>query len=290
MSNCILGYFLKHVEDEETKSIVQFTFDTTSTHIEKLSSIFEKEHIPLPTGFTMDDDVNINAPRLYSDMFMLTFLNHMSKMWLLSYSGFIAMSAREDIRAFFIKGLEETSDLFNRSSEVAISQGFFVRAPYIAYPTKKDYEDSKKYFSGVSFFSKQRPLNTVEISHLYMNIQTNLIGSKLALSFAQISPREELQKWMLRGNDISKKHLQIFSSILLENNIQPPVSSDAGITDSTTPPFSDKVALFLMGVLSAAGVGNYATAAAASQRSDLVINYERLSLEIGQYAKVVLTS
>jgi Protein of unknown function (DUF3231) len=40
-----------------------------------------------------------------------------------------------------------------------------------------------------------------------------------------------------------------------------------------------------MGFMSAAGTGNYATAAAASQRSDLFLNYERLSFEIAQYAK-----
>ncbi|WP_350339534.1 DUF3231 family protein [Cytobacillus horneckiae] len=43
--------------------------------------------------------------------------------------------------------------------------------------------------------------------------------------------------------------------------------------------------MFHMGMLAAAGTGNYATAAAASQRNDLILNYERLSLEIAQYAK-----
>jgi hypothetical protein len=40
-----------------------------------------------------------------------------------------------------------------------------------------------------------------------------------------------------------------------------------------------------MSLLSAAGVGNYTTAAAASQRNDLVITYERLSLEFAKFAK-----
>lgn len=40
-----------------------------------------------------------------------------------------------------------------------------------------------------------------------------------------------------------------------------------------------------MGLLTAAGTGNYATAAAASKRSDLILKYERLSFEIAQYAK-----
>lgn len=284
MSKCVLSYFLKTVEDEEIKAIVQYAYDLSSIHIEKLTAIFQKEQIPTPTGFT-HDDVNLNASRLYTDPFILTYINHMAKLGLLGYSGFVSMSARDDIRAYYREALSETSELFERSSKVLLSKGLFIRAPYIAYPTKTDFVDSKKYLSGFSLFSKQRPLNAVEISHLYMNIQTNIIGSKLAQSFGQISSKEKIQKWMLRGRDISKKHVKVFTNTLIDNNIQPPVSSDTAITNSTAPPFSDKLTLFHMGFMSAAGTGNYATAAAASQRSDLILNYERLSFEVAQYAK-----
>ncbi|KKI91279.1 hypothetical protein WQ54_15785 [Bacillus sp. SA1-12] len=284
MSKCVLDYFLKDVGDNEIKSVIQFAYDISSTHLEKLTTIFNKEQIPIPTGFT-NEDVNMNAPRLYTDPFMLIYINHMAKLGLLGYSGFVSMSARDDMRAYYREALIETSELFERSSKVLLSKGLFVRAPYIAYPTLTDYVDSKKYLSGTSIFSKQRPLNAIEISHLYMNIQTNTIGSKLSISFAQTSSSEIVQKWMLRGRDISKKHAQLFAKALLNNDIQSPVSSDIAITDSTTPPFSDKLTMFHMGFMSAAGTGNYATAAAASQRTDLIINYERLSLEIAQYAK-----
>lgn len=222
---------------------------------------------------------------MYTDTFMLTYINNMAKVGLLGYSGFISVSARDDIRTFYREGLNETSELFERCSKVALSKGIFTRAPYIPYPTKTDFVDTKKYLSGISFFSKQRPLNAVEISHLFLNIQTNLMGSKLATSFAQGSSKENIRKWMLKGRDISKKHIQKFSTTLINNDIQPPISSDASITDSTTPPFSDKLTMFHMSFMSAAGMGNYATAAAASQRSDLILNYQLLSLEIGQYAK-----
>lgn len=43
--------------------------------------------------------------------------------------------------------------------------------------------------------------------------------------------------------------------------------------------------MFHMSLLTAEGIGNYATASAASQRSDLAMNYERLSFEVAQYAK-----
>lgn len=284
MSKCVLGYFLKQVEDEEIKSVVQFSYDLSTTHIEKLTSMLQEEQIPTPIGFT-GEDVNMNAPRMYTDTFMLTYINRTAQIGMSAYSEFTSMSARDDVRSYFIECLTKSSRLYERSTKVLLSKGLFVRAPYIAYPTTTDYIDTKKYLSGLNPFSDKRPLNVVEISHLFMNIQTNLIGSKLAQSFAQASPREEIRKWMLRGKDISQKHIQVFTKALLDNDIQAPASSDVCITDSTTPPFSDKLTMFLMSFLSSAGIVNYAKALAASHRSDLILNYERLSLEIAQYAK-----
>ncbi|RPJ98183.1 DUF3231 family protein [Priestia endophytica] len=284
MSKCVLSYFLQTVEDEEIRPLIQWAYDISCTHIEELTTLFQEEQIPLPTAFT-NEDVNVNAPQLYTDAFMLNYLSHMARVGMLGYSGFTSMGARKDLKTYFIKGLRETSDLFDQSTDLLLEKGLYIRAPYIPYPTQTDFVDSHKYLSGFSLFSKQRPLNAIEISHLYMNSITNHIGSKLSLSFAQTSPDEEIQNWMLRGRDISRKHVRIFTRILLDSDIESPISPDVAITDATTPPFSDKLAMFHMAMLSATGTGNYATAASASQRSDLIINYERLSLEVALYAK-----
>ena len=74
-------------------------------------------------------------------------------------------------------------------------------------------------------------------------------------------------------------------SALLDDNIEAPNLPDVAISNSTSQTFSDKLLMFHMSLLSASGTGNYATAAAASQRMDLAVNYERLSVEIAQYAK-----
>ncbi|MFC7686991.1 DUF3231 family protein [Ureibacillus sp. GCM10028918] len=216
---------------------------------------------------------------------MLNYIDHTSSAGLLAYSGFIAMSTRTDIRAYFMEALSETSNLFDSGVEISLSKGIFVRPPFINYPTKTDFVGSKKYLSGLNPFTNKRPLNAIEIAYLFMNLTTNTLGSELALSFAQTTSEEKIQKWMLRGSEISKKHIQIFTQLLIDNDTATPGSSEVSFTNSTTPPFSDKLAMFHMSLLTAIGTGNYATAAAASQRSDLVMNYERLSLEIGQYAK-----
>lgn len=284
MSRCVLGFMLQHIEEPEIKLIVQTAYDTANNHLEQLTIIFEKENFAIPNGFT-EQDVNMNAPWLFSDTFCLTYVNHMAKVGMIAYSGFVSMSIRKDIRGYFIQSLTETATLYNQSTEIALSKGINPRPPYIEVPKETDYIDSKKYLSGLNPFSDKRPLNSVEISYLYMNIMTNSVGTKLSLGFAQSSPSKEVQDFMLRGKDISKKHIKIFVSALLGGDIQTPQVPDVSVSNSTTQTFSDKLSMFHMSLISAAGMGNYATAAAASQRTDLAVNYERLSLEIAGYAK-----
>lgn len=171
------------------------------------------------------------------------------------------------------------------SAEIVLSKGMLSRHPYIEVPHEADYIDSKNYYSGLNPLSSKRPLNAIEISHLYMSVMTNAMGVKLCLAFAQTSPTKEVQEYMLRGREISKKHMKIFSTALLDNDIETPQLPDIAVSNSTTHTFSDKLVMFYMSLLSAAGIGNYATASAASQRTDLALNYERLSLEAARFAK-----
>lgn len=284
MSYCILTYMVNHIQDEDILPVMQFAFDLSSQHIDFLHNFFVTEQYAVPNGFN-EKDVNTNAPWLFTDTFCLTYVTQMAKVGLLAYSGFIAMSVREDIRTYFTEGLTQTSKLYNQATAVAVQKGIVARHPYIEVPKETDYVDKKSYLSGLNPFNSKRPLNAVEISHLYMNTLTNNMGVKLCLAFAQTSPSKEVQQFMLRGKDISQKHIQIFNKILLDDDIETPNLPDLAISNSTTPTFSDKLLMFHMSLLSASGIGNYATAAAASQRSDLSINYERLSLEISKFAK-----
>lgn len=284
MARCILEYMLKYIEDPDIKPVIQYAYDLSSNHLEVLLAVFEQENFAVPTGFT-EEDVNMNAPWLFSDVFCITYVNHMAKVGMLSYSGFVSMSYREDIRNYFSKALKDTTTLYNHSLEVALIKGINARHPYLEVPAETDYVDSKKYMSGLNPFSEKRPLNAVEISHLYMNVMTNAVGIKLCLAFAQTSITTEVQEFMIRGKDISKKHVKLFTGTLIKDDIEAPQIPDVGVSDSTTSTFSDKIMMFHMSLIMSAGIGNYATAAAASQRTDLAVNYERLSLEVARIAK-----
>lgn len=284
MSKQMLGFMLQHIKDPDIKTVVQCAYDTSSNHLEKLISIFENENYAIPNGFT-EQDVNMNAPWLLTDTFCLTYVNHMTKIGMIAYSGFLAVSYREDVCEYFLKGLNESGNLYKQSLHIALHKGVNARHPYIEVPKETDYVDSKKYYSGLNPFSSKRPLNAIEISHLYLNTITNAIGVKLCLAFAQTSPLKEVQDFMIRSKEISQKHSKIFADTLSKNDIETPQLPDIAVSDSTTQTFSDKLMMFLMSQLMASGLGNYATAGAASQRSDLAVNYQRLALEVTKLAK-----
>ncbi|QKY68563.1 DUF3231 family protein [Lentibacillus sp. CBA3610] len=283
MSTCILGFMLKHIQDADIKPVVQHAYDISANHIEQLTYMFENEQYAIPRGFT-EQDVNMNAPWLFSDTFCLMYVNHMAKAGMLIYGGFVSMSYREDVCNYFVQALNETSNLYQQSLKIGLSKGIIARHPYIEVPKETDYVDSKKYLSGLNPFSNKRPLNAVEISHLYQNVLTNSTGMHLCIAFAQTSPSKDVQNYMLRGRDISKKHLKIFTDALLKDDVET-AQSNVSVSGSITQTFSDKLMMFHMNLLISSGMGNYSTAASASQRSDLMINYERLSFEISRLAK-----
>ncbi|WP_026905609.1 DUF3231 family protein [Paucisalibacillus globulus] len=284
LSKQMLGYMLKYVSDSDIKPVVQYAYDLSTNHIEELKKLLNKEEFSLPNGFT-EQDVNPDAPWLFTDIFCLTYINHMARIGGVSYFGLLSMSIREDVRGYFSQAIKETTVLYNRSTETALLKGVNARPPYITVPKETDFIDSKKYLSGLNPFNEKRPLNAIEIAYLYMNIATNSIGVKLCMSFAQTSFNKEVQEFMIRGKDIAKKHIKIFADTLMKDDIEAPQVPDVAVSDSTTWTFSDKLMMFHTSLLMQAGIGNYATAAAASQRSDLMINYERLSIEVAKYSK-----
>jgi hypothetical protein len=63
------------------------------------------------------------------------------------------------------------------------------------------------------------------------------------------------------------------------------MSWDSAVTDSTVPVFSDKLIMFNVSSMIAAGIGNYGMAIAASPRRDIALKYAALIPEISLYAE-----
>ncbi|MEG9295279.1 DUF3231 family protein [Mangrovibacillus sp. Mu-81] len=276
MSVCVFKYFLKHIEDDEIKSVVSHALDLSQQHIEMIKGILSDEDIQIPQGFT-EQDVNLKAKRLFSDKFYLYYVKNMAKGGLLSYAVVSPNIYRQDIRAFFSKCLTSTLELSNEVTEILLEKGLAIRPPTIPYPKKVEFVHKQSFLlEGLG----KRPLSGMEIANLYANIQTNQLGSSMAIGFSQVFQSKKIRNYILRGKDISAKHIKVFSDYLSNHSLPVPMSFDQEISDSTESPFSDKLMLYHFALMSYAGVRNYGVAISESQRSDLAVDYSRLLTEI----------
>ena len=284
LSQRVLSYFLGHVQDTDIKPHVQTAYNQAVQNLDTIRDIFSTEEIPVPFGFS-EQDVNVQAARLFEDTFFLIYLKQMGKAGLPQYGLLQSMANRQDVNSFFSSCLTNTSNLFYQVNETLLSKGLLIRSPHIPTPKKNEFIQDKNYFDGNSLMGKKRPLNAIEISHLYSNIQTNVVGSMLAIGFGQTAKSQKIRDYMDRGKDIAQKHIRVFGDLLLESDLLVPMTWDASATDSTDHVFSDKLMMFHFSMLMTGGLGNYGAAIATSPRSDLGLKYTRLSAEIAKYAK-----
>jgi hypothetical protein len=124
-----------------------------------------------------------------------------------------------------------------------------------------------------------------EISYLFQYAQSNSYGKAFMMGFSQVAQSKEIQKYFLRGKDISNKHVKIFSDILMEEDLSVPNHFDSEVSVSTKPPFSDRYMMYHANFMTQGGLGNYGMAIASSQRRDLAMMYGRLLVEVGLFAE-----
>jgi hypothetical protein len=280
LGNCVISYFLKDVEDPDIRSVLEYGSDLAKKHIEVVTDIFKEEKIPIPTGFT-EQDINLNAPRLYSDTFMLYYIQNMGAAGINSYSVALPNAARIDIREFYTSCMGSSCELYNRASNVLQEKGLFIRSPYIPYPSQGEFVLKQHFLAG--WMGDQRPLTTIEISFLFFNLYRNSLGSALLTGFSQVAQSKEVRRYMVRGAEISKHHCEVFSKFLSQDNLVVPMTWDQSPTTSTEPPFSDKLLMFHSLALNNAGMAYYGTSLGGAIRNDLATVYIRLLTEVGEF-------
>ncbi|HWR42148.1 DUF3231 family protein [Sporomusa sp.] len=282
MASCVLRYFSAKAEDDSIKEIIDSALTMSQNSLRLIANTFCDEGFAVPQGFGKDD-VNVNSPRLFGDIFVLDYLKHMARLGLLSSGIGLSLVVRSDLRQFYQSHLSLTATLDSMVTHLMLSKGIYVRSPYIP-PTKEVHFAQTQEFLG-GLFEGERPLSALEITHLFTNIQTNLIGKALIIGFSQVAQSSQVRDYFLRGKEIAAKHNDLFSNRLSQEDLPSQATLDALVTDSIVPPFSDKLMMFHVTALIAAGIANYGTAISVSQRYDLGAQYTRLAAEIALYAE-----
>jgi hypothetical protein len=279
----VLKSFLTHVEDETIRTFVELCHTKSKEHMDGIISFLNKENFPVPRAITQND-VNLETPRLYSDVFYLNYLKQMTQSALMTYATFYSGSTRNDIRQFFGKLVDDLQSLDDKAIEILLSKGLYTRSPYIPIPKEAEVVKKSNLLTGF-FNNNRRHLTVMEINQLFLNAQTNALGKAFLTGFLQVVQSKKIKEYLIRGQELSNKYYKTFSNLLLDEDLAIPTTFDGEVLESTQSPFSDRLMLIHLSVLFYIGLGNYGMALATSNRSDLTTLYYNVIEEVIAYAK-----
>lgn len=276
----IMKFFLQHNRDVDIRGVLEDALAIAEDRVRISAEFLSLDGQPVPVGFT-DNDVDLKAPPLFSDVFYLYYLGNLIKIGLNINSMALTMSARLDVVDFYHKSVNTTMDLWEKTIRILLQKGLYTRSPMITTTNQVDFVKSR------DFLDKQRPLLAIEIEQLYFGIITNEVGRTLLAGFHQVIRSKEIRKYIKHGLDFSSRIIEENSKILRSAGIASPMHWDAygAVTSSTTPPFSDKLILFHITMMNEAGIANYAVSLASSPRQDLALMYGKLIVQTADYAK-----
>ncbi len=282
-SICLLTHLLNTVEDSDIRPIVEHALQLSKSYIEKLTTIFMEENYPLPQGFSVDKDLNMDAPRLFSDQYMLQFLKQSAQISMNAFGMSKSLAVRSDVNQFFAECLTESNQLDTKVKELLLEKGLFVRSPYIPYPENVDFVKKQSFLTG--WFGERRPLLALEITNIFANIQRNSLGIGTLTGFSQVAKSKKVSQFFVRGKEIAEKHNEVLGSLLQEDDLPVPMTSDTYVTESKVAPFSDSLMTFTVTGLISLGIGFYGTSISTCLRRDLTGHYDRFIHEILKYSE-----
>jgi hypothetical protein len=280
----VLEYFLEKAEGEESRKIFQSEYEKKVEHIEAITSIFQNENAAIPIGYT-EKDVNKGVPRLWDDSFDMMYTRVMAKVGIGFFALHSSMAYREDIRNLTKRFTADAQETYDQTTAFLLDKGVLARPPYVSMPKEVEFVDSKNYMSGFNMLSEKRALNTVEIANIYQAMESNVLGMQLMAGFAQAAQEKEAKQYFTKGMELTKKIVNTLSQLLMDSDIQPPSTWTGRATDSTIPPFSDKLMMYNTSLLSTFGLGSNTIGAAFSLRSDLPLKMAKLAQDIFSFSK-----
>lgn len=280
MAVCLLTYFLHHNKDEQINKILQHAYEISEGHVARIADIFKDEGIPIPDGFS-EKDLNLSAPRLFYDMFGLSFVYSMSRMSMINMSFITVNTARQDVMAFFVEVVQKTTELYQEATTLMLEKGAYDRAPQVPYPDQVEYVKQQSYICG---FGKKRPLNVAEITEIFFNTERNFFSVLLCMGLLQVIKDKEIHAYILEGKKISENQISTFNDILMKEELLGNVATSVEVTDSKVSPFSDRLIVTLFHSLNAIDITLIGHALSLSMRTDIAVYYEKYILEILLYS------
>lgn len=278
---CFYKHFFQYLQDVEIKSVIEEVLNLVETHIQKVKRIFEEENIPIPQGFS-DNDVDLSAPALYTDLFALSFVYRGGQVIIPYYATSLTKVARMDVVDLLKECLSSESKLYKKVLYLMLSKGLYDRAPKMEYPTRVEFVKHNPTLIN-TWLGDRRPLNTLEIGELYSEVERNAIGLILLMGFIQVTKDKNIKEYLLKGKKLAEKQIETCNKLLRENDNFIGFPTTMEVTNSTVSPFSERLIMFFVGSTNQVGISTLGYALSITMRKDISTHYALFIADIMNY-------
>ncbi|WP_108672058.1 DUF3231 family protein [Peribacillus acanthi] len=280
-TNCFYKHFLHYLTDDHIKSLIEEALSMNNDAIKAIENMFNEEKFPIPHGFS-DEDVNLTAPPLYTELFALSFVYRAGQVIMNYFSMMLGKVAREDVVMFYNKCLSHSTELYRKSLKLMLEKGIYDRPASMDYPKSVEYI---QYNSSLldHWFGQDRPLNCLELSELFFSIERNSIGLVLLNGLLQVTKDPEIKEFLKKGKKLSEKQIDTYNEVLKDSGEFATCPVPLEVTDSTISPFSERLIMFFINSSNQLGLTSISYAMSVSLRKDLSVHYSRFIAEIMKY-------
>ncbi|MFC0215424.1 DUF3231 family protein [Paenibacillus chartarius] len=270
LSSWYLRVFHAHAADMEIKELLDTALQMTNkTILEQRKQLLAHDHYAVPQGFAASDALG-DGPALFTDRFMLQYLDIAIRLGLVFHSKSLAQAARADVREYFAECVAATIQLVQRIKDTLLRKGMYWRTPALPSEENPEVIHKQSYLNG--WFGDTRPLNSIELANLYDTMELLALIEALCMGFAQTSNSEDVARLFSKGASVVREQFDSMSHALLKSHMPIPPTFQAEVTDSTGSVFSDRLmACHIAGVF-----GSLITQAGYSLGS--VMNHELVKL------------
>jgi hypothetical protein len=278
---CFYKHFIQHIQDAEIKSIIKEVLTLIEGNTKQIKKIFLEENFPIPQGFS-DEDVDLSAPALYTDLFALSFVYRGGQVVLPFYANCLTKVTRLDIYTLFSGRLFSETKLHKKALHLMLSKGLNDRPPKMEYPESVEFIGHEPSLIS-TWLGDKRPSDTLEIAEIFTGLERNAIGLNFIMGLIQVTKDKKLKDYLLKGKMLAEKQIDTFDKLLKENDHFTGFPTTMEVTNSTVSPFSEKLIMNFIVSTNEMAVSTLGYSLAFSMRKDIAADFSLFIADIMKY-------
>ncbi|WP_026575673.1 DUF3231 family protein [Bacillus sp. UNC438CL73TsuS30] len=264
MVNIFLKNLIDTAEDKDLRGVLD--------EINSLSTFQEKEATKLlndsgynETPFFSEVDLYNSSVKLFTDQLIIEILKHITGNGMRILASQYAELGDMNVKKFFSELLTKMIQIDESLLGLLKEKNLLQNSPFLY---TKAHERESKLFKVIS--TQLRPLNAVELGHMYSALQCNNVGVALCAAFADLVKDEESKQLINDGKKLAFHQAAALSDILRENGVSTTTGLESFVHSVDESPFSDKLMTNLLMFLNPIGIITLQNAAVSSYKKNHV--------------------